>query len=231
MGNKVFKLEHTFTLVNVIFGVLIAILLFRVPEEILIVSKSFSVEGFTTITMLISSLLFCFFYWLGMQEFLTSQNKFNKAIGETEDSEISLMQTANFFGGIVMIILIAAILQYSNYATFKAFLITNMLFWVFDFMGSSFVRAHNRKYSTKIQDIKEEFPKEYKWFRTQIISKYPYVYAIANSAFFFIALVLYVYIINENSIFALGFGITLLFLTVLRHTLIRQFFLERKGFF
>ena len=176
MRKYVFNTKHTFSLVDIVFGVIIAMPLFKVPNEILIVCNEFNYEGVTTILLQISSLLFCSFYWLGMHEYLIAQERFDKVIGESNEDEISLMQILDFMGGILLIGVLVLILVYSRYDYIKGFLIVNMLFWLCDIAGSTFIKLHYRQYTDKISYVQERFPKEFKWYNRSVKSNKPIIY-------------------------------------------------------
>lgn len=225
MSKLVFKSQHTLPLIDVILGVIIAIPLLEIPTDILSLAKDFSLEGITTIFLRISSLVFCFFYWLGMHQFIITQNSFDEAVCETENNEITLMQIFNLFGGILMIATVAAIFEYAKFDTIIPFLLANMLFWFLDFMGSFFIKNQYRKCSKTISSIEKNNPEEYQWYIRRIKSPVPYVYAAVSFMFFFAALLIYTLLLHQNDLFRVIFGICLFFATFARHTTTRRFLL------
>lgn len=210
--------KYAFVLIDVVFGVIIAIPLISLPENILrVISEPLDPVEIQILLLLISSLLFCACYWLELHGFLSGQERLNKCLNINEVNDITPKQSRVFLGAVIMITSLAAIINYATLKSIEAFLVANIIFWVFDMLGSREVKKNYKPYRNRIIEIKETNPVVYEWYERRIISRYYYIYGLINTLFFFIALMLYIFVFDRDSKFGLSFGIILFFVTLVRH--------------
>ena len=86
-------------------------------------------------------------------------------------------------GSLIMVVLATTLLQFTDLKRLRAFLITNMLFWLFDLFGNIGLKLRYRQEDVKSIELKN--PTEYEWFMTNIRPWYkgPF-YSGINTAFF-----------------------------------------------
>ena len=142
MNQSMINSKYALTLIDVIFGVVIAIPLLTLPEIILAFIHAPSNQVATQILLLVSSLLFCSFYWIEMHEFLATQDRLNDFLNLEENQGITPKQSRVFLGGIIMISSLAAILKFATYGSIQTFLVANIIFWVIDILGSREVKSY-----------------------------------------------------------------------------------------
>ncbi|KJS82114.1 MAG: hypothetical protein JM58_15405 [Peptococcaceae bacterium BICA1-8] len=217
MNQTTINSKYALALIDTVFGVVIAIPLLSVPKIILSFIHAPSNQVATQILLLMSSLLFCSFYWLEIHEFLNAQGRLNNFLKIGEDQGITPKQSRVFLGGIIMINSLAAILEFSTFESIEAFLVANIIFWVIDIFGSREVKSHYKPYSNDILQFKDTNKEVYEWYVKQIISPYYYIYAFTNILFFPSTLMLYLFRFHGDSKFGVCFGIILLFVTPIRH--------------
>jgi|GEM_PF-1900417 len=116
-----------------------------------------------------------------------------------------------------MITALAATLKYAELGAMREFLIANIIFWIFDMLGTREIKAHYKRYKYEILRFKKSHKEVYEWYDKRIISPYYWNYGLVNTLFFSGALVLFLFIFEKSNMFGICFGSILLIVTPMRH--------------
>lgn len=180
--------QHTETLLDVVFGVVIAIALTDLPRLVVGVYESRDPEAVTSVVLLVSSLIFCAFYWVEVRHFIDQQHAFDKAIecgrGEEFDAGVPVPLASFLLGTLLMMTLASAILTFSRQESFKGFLLASALFWTADLGGALLLRRSYRPFRTRIEGIRKQAAEEHGWFLGHIDSRFFVLYGLLNVGFF-----------------------------------------------
>lgn len=214
--DETIELGHLETLLDVVFGIIIAFPLLDLP---VLITNSFAEpspvnKDIVSIFLLLSSLIFASYYWLEVRHFIRAQREFNKAINsvkETNNEGVPLSLAPLFVGSLLMMILGAGILQFSKYSAFKTFLIFNLTFWIADLGGTLILKSEYKKFKGSFDKKSSAFREQHIWFTGHFISNFFLVYGLVNvsvyTSLFIVDQFIYASLISRLliSIFILGF--------------------------
>lgn len=208
------ELEHAKSLIDVVFGVLIALPLTEVlpplVNDVIVVPQKISL--WVSLFLLISALVFTAFYWVEVRRFINWQIKIDNIIGENLGLSLS-----RFVGSLIMFGLVAATLKFANDDRFRPFVIANILFWAFDFVGNiEFKKRYRRENIAKLLENLPKNVEEYDWLTGRNQGKRFIKYSIVNMLFFGLILVCS-YIFLSVTFFKFVAATLILFLTLYRH--------------
>ena len=212
------NLDNSKTLLDVVFGIVIALPLSRLPEEVLRYYNTKSPDVLIIILLMVSTIVFCAFYWDEVRYFLNNKMSLSEkierdGIGTTKNNtpiEVFLL-------GLVMIAFAAGILYYAEHNHFRAFLWANLAYWVADFIGALFIR-HSLKPQANKQHQNEEVNS---WIEERTESWFIPCYCLLNALVF-----LTIIILNELLNSAINYRIVvaafIMIYTLFRHILWRK---------
>lgn len=208
------ELEHAKSLIDVVFGVLIALPLTEVlpplANDIIVIPR---LPLWTSLFLLISALLFTIFYWIEVRRFIDKQIKIDNLIGENVG-----LPVLRFLGSIVMFGFVAAALKFANDDRFRPFVIANFLIWIFDLLGNIKLRKqYTKERIDKLKPDAQQTPsEEYMWLNHRISSKKFIIYSFVNALFFGLVLASS-YIILVTAAYKFVTALLILSLTLFRH--------------
>lgn len=189
MKERTFEIGHAQVLLDVIFGVIIALPLIEVPKtaKTAFTNPSELAASWGDLLLSTAALIFASFYWLEVRHFLAEQDRFNLAIKQDEaipSDGVPLPLSTYLVGSLIMMTLAAGILAFANTAEYQTFLILNILFWLADAYGTASLKKNYLPFEHLITAARQRHPHAYDWFVGHIESPFFYLYAIGNAAFF-----------------------------------------------
>ena len=192
MRDESLELEHIETLLDTVFGVVIALPLLDLPDLVRSFAEKPTAASLTSCLLLTSALLFSTFYWLEVRHFIAEQQRFDGAIQRARKGNfdgVPLSLAAFVLGSLLMMALAAASLKFSRFEYFQAFALANLLFWLSDLFGTFFLKRTYRPFAGAIENVRTDAPHEHGWFIGHIVSPFFYVYGSANASFFLLLFV------------------------------------------
>ena len=147
------KLEHTETLLDVVFGVVIALPLIGLPTRVRNFFLAPAFDAAIVILLSMTALLFCAFYWLEVRHFLEEQQRFNAAIrsnSEIQPDGVPIPLATFLLGSLSMMTVAAGVLAFAESGYLRSFLVANILYWIADCFGTASLKATYRPFSTAL---------------------------------------------------------------------------------
>lgn len=187
MKEHTFEVAHAQVLLDVIFGVIIALPLIEVPKVAVTLLTAPDFATGTTFFLTVAALIFASFYWLEVRHFLSEQERFNDAVRRDESipsDGVPLPLATYLVGSLIMMTLAAGILAFANYKAYRTFLLLNILFWLADLYGTASLKHIYRGYAVVIGTVRHQQPHVYDWFVGHIVTPYFYFYGVANALVF-----------------------------------------------
>lgn len=223
MKEHTFEIGHAQVLLDVIFGVIIALPLIELPKvAVTLITAPAFVTG-TTFLLTVAALIFASFYWLEVRHFLAEQQRFNAAVRQDASipsDGVPLPLATYLVGSLIMMTLAAGILAFANYDGYRTFLLLNMLFWLADLYGTASLKHIYRQYAEVINAIRYQQPHAYDWFVGHIVTPYFYFYGLGN-AVVFTGMLLTDKLVGATPLRRFLGATLVLALTVLRHGWVR----------
>jgi hypothetical protein len=223
MKEHTFEIGHAQVLLDVIFGVIVALPLIEVPKVAvrLITVPDFAIGA--TFFLSLAALLFSSFYWLEVRHFLSEQERFNNAVrrdASIPSDGVPLPLATYLVGSLIMMTLAAGILAFANYEGYRTFLLLNVLFWLADLYGTASLKHIYGPYSAVLNTIRQQQPHAYDWFVGHVATPYFYFYGLVNTMTFAVLLLIddVVRVTPSRRFLA---SATVLALTVVRHGWVR----------
>lgn len=224
MKVQTLNLDHTEALLDVVFGVIIAVPLTKLPVFVrdALISPDNGIA--TTIFLLASAIVFSAFYWLEVRHFLEEQKRFNTALGDIgpgSSDGVPIPLALFLLGSLAMMALAAGCLSFAEEGYFRSFIIANLLFWIADLFGTLSLKRTYRPYRSTIAVLQHRHPDVYNWFGGHITSQYYILYGALNTMLFIIYLVLD--IVHDGSLsIRVIMAMSLFAVTLFRHLLWRS---------
>ena len=184
MRESTLEIGHAETLLDVVFGVIIALPLIELPKLVTIGFDTPSAENVGTVVLATAALVFCVFYWLEVRHFLAEQQQFDEAIRRASggfDAGVPLPLGTFVLGSLFMMTLAIGILSFATIASFRAFLATNILFWMSDLAGTTQLKRLYKPYQLTIDAVRKDEPGTHGWFVGHIKTPYFYFYGTGNT--------------------------------------------------
>ena len=145
-----------------------------------------SLSSWGSLILLTAVLVFTAFYWVEVRRLIDDQSRLDKAIGA---GGISL---SKFLSCLIMVALATSILQFTDIRRLRAFLITTLLFWLFDLFGNIGLKLRYKL--GKVKFIERTHPKEFDWYKRNISPWYKGPFYSGINIVFFGSLLLFDYI-------------------------------------
>jgi hypothetical protein len=217
------QFEHAETLLDVVFGVVIALPLVDLPAKTLGTLQRPSLDAVCTLILIVSSLCFCTFYWLEVRHFVEEQVRFDAALVASDGSggRIERPLASFLLGGLAMMAVATATLQFSSAATLRPFYIANILFWAFDFIGALALQRLYRPFKDAAERLRASHWEERVWYWGHLQSEYFRVYGLVNGLFF-ASLLLFDVLTGASQRGRVLASILVLAATVFRHAFCRN---------
>lgn len=213
------NLNHTEALLDVVFGVIVAIPLIKLPMHIHKLLVDLSYNSIVNVLLLLSALVFSAFYWLEVRHFLKEQKRFNDALGFSRGAladGVPVPLAMFLLGSLSMMALASGILSFASAGRFKSFLTASVLYWMIDCLGTLSLKKTYKPFTAEILSKKKKSRSEYDWFSGHITSNYFYLYGIGNVVFF--ASLLHLdEMFNEAMIYRVTASFVIFIFTLFRH--------------
>lgn len=218
------QLNHTETLLDVVFGVVIGLALIELPALLLDAFSETGLQNYTASILLISTLLFAAFYWLEVRHFIQAQSSFNQALRKEEkltDDAVPLPLATFLIGSLAMMTIATAMLVYAVAGNFTAFSIASCLFWLCDLGGTAALKSTYRDHRDAIEEIRLDHTVDHQWFLGHITSGFFILYGLSNVLVFSLVIWLDA-ALEQSELFRLIAALAILGFTLFRHLLWRS---------
>lgn len=218
-GEESVELHHIETLLDVVFGVIIALPLLELPKMVGAFFHGFATKSAVAPLLLVAALIFTVFYWLEVRHFIAEQGKFNQAIShkpEDPGEGVPLSRATFVLGGLFMMMLGAAALVFAQDGRVRPFLVANLAFWFCDLAGTFLLNRTYVPFKNAIARVKRDKWLAHRWFWGHISSKFFYFYGAGNAAVFAVALA-GDYLTHAAISYRLVIALILVLFTLVRH--------------
>ncbi len=220
------ELRHIETLLDVVFGVIIALPLLELPEMIREFLRNISALTAIPPLLLVAALIFTVFYWLEVRHFIAEQERFNQAIAhqpEDPGEGVPLSRAAFVLGGLFMMMLGASALVFAKDGRIRYYLAANLAFWLCDLVGTFLLHRTYIPFRKAIERVKREQWLEHRWFWGHISSRFYYYYGFSNALVFSIVLA-GDYVAHASALYRAIMSLLLVIIVLLRHLVWRSKF-------
>lgn len=187
-------LDHLENLLDVVFGVIIAFPLLDLPNLIvnsILEYESLINKDIVSIILLLSTLIFVFYYWLEVRLSINARHNFDAVTNRTSNQNktgVPSSITLLFLGSLIMVVLAACILHFSKYSKYKIFLLFNIAFWVVDLVGVFLLKNQYKDSRDILKKKGNDFRQKHIWFIGHFSTNFFYFYGLFNVLFYSILL-------------------------------------------
>ena len=179
-------------LLDVVFGVIMGLNLLELPKAIGNLFSVVTTTQWNRVLLLITSLLFCTFYWLETRHFIIKQHEFNKEIQKIDKENrdgVPLPLASFLLGSLGLMAFASAQLTFADKGDFLKFSYSAGLFWCFDLCGTYLLKREYKKEEQKLTLDNDITSKGKRWYIGHIYSPFFYYYGVANLSVFILGIV------------------------------------------
>ena len=175
-------------ILDIVFALIIGNGIIKIPVIMQKLTNSFILTEFISIVLLFTTILFSILYWLEAREFIRTENEISKNTEVKFDLDIFESRKL-MLGSFLLVIFSGIMIEYSNFKSFKLYLIFNFMFWISDYFGTI---LHKRNNNNNIEYFRIECKnlELSSWFLCHFSSMFFNVYGIINSLVYLVLIVI-----------------------------------------
>lgn len=155
------RVSHAQVLMDVVFGVIVALPLIEVPRMAVALVTAPTLPGATSLVLQVGALLFCAYNWLEARDFFELQGRFHQAA-----EGCGVPMEARFPLPMVLLVpaLAAGILTHASYEAFRAFVAMNALFWLMDVGTGVWLQRRYAGFDATAHVVRARDEDAYAWY-------------------------------------------------------------------